>query len=84
MARSSFLPITLLLAAALFVAPAFVPAAAPRSAPNAAAVSAVAGALPLLVAQPALAEEYKSFDVEIILFDERLKSRVLKARDGVV
>ncbi|CAK9109108.1 unnamed protein product [Durusdinium trenchii] len=38
--------------------PAFVPSAAPRSAPNAAAASAAAGMLPLLVVQPALAEDY--------------------------
>eukprot|EP00438_Fugacium_kawagutii_P022053 Skav220164 [mRNA] locus=scaffold564:285455:285920:- [translate_table: standard] len=55
MARSSFLP--LLLVAALFVVPAFVPSPAPRSAPNAAATSAAAGLLPLLVVQPAMAED---------------------------
>ncbi|CAJ1349200.1 unnamed protein product [Effrenium voratum] len=54
MARSSFLPV--LLVAALFVVPAFVPSPAPRVSPHAAAA---AGAVPLLlVAQPALAEDY--------------------------
>jgi len=56
MARSSFLP--LLLVAALFVVPAFVPCSAPRSVPNTAAASAAAGLLPLLVVQPAMAEDY--------------------------
>mmetsp|Transcript_215 Transcript_215/g.376 ORF Transcript_215/g.376 Transcript_215/m.376 type:complete len:88 (-) Transcript_215:132-395(-) len=56
MARSSFLP--LLLVAALFVVPAFVPSPAPRSVPNTAATSAAAGLLPLLVVQPAMAEDY--------------------------
>lgn len=58
MARSSFLP--LLLVAALFVVPAFVPSPAPRSVPNTAATSAAAGLLPLLVVQPAMAEESRT------------------------
>ena len=58
MARSSFLP--LLLVAALFVVPAFVPSTAPRSVPNTAATSAAAGLLPLLVVQPAMAEESRT------------------------
>ena len=61
MARSSFLP--LLLVAALFVVPAFVPCSAPRSVPNTAAASAAAGLLPLLVVQPAMAEETKGWRV---------------------
>eukprot|EP00438_Fugacium_kawagutii_P022055 Skav220166 [mRNA] locus=scaffold564:290122:290587:- [translate_table: standard] len=59
MARSSFLP--LLLVAALFVVPAFVPSPAPRSVPNAAATSAAAGLLPLLVVQPAMAEDGQDY-----------------------
>lgn len=66
MARSSFLP--LLLVAALFVVPAFVPSPAPRSAPNAAATSAAAGLLPLLVVQPAMAEDRR---VEALLVSNR-------------
>ena len=59
MARgSSALPLVLLALAALFVAPAFVPSPAPRAAPEASTAALVAGAaLPLLTAQPAMAEE---------------------------
>ena len=65
MARSSFLP--LLLVAALFVVPAFVPSPAPRSVPNTAATSAAAGLLPLLVVQPAMAEESCTWATSCIL-----------------
>ncbi|CAE7260242.1 Fam135a [Symbiodinium pilosum] len=60
MARgSSALPLVLLALAALFVAPAFVPSPAPRAAPEASTAALVAGAaLPLLTAQPAMAEDY--------------------------
>lgn len=64
MARSSFLP--LLLVAALFVVPAFVPSPAPRSVPNTAATSAAAGLLPLLVVQPAMAEESRTWATSCI------------------
>ena len=64
MARSSFLP--LLLVAALFVVPAFVPSPAPRSVPNTAATSAAAGLLPLLVVQPAMAEEGRTWATSCI------------------
>ena len=59
MARSSSaLPVVLLALAALFVAPAFVPSPAPRAAPEASAAAITAGAmLPLLTAQPAMAED---------------------------
>ena len=59
MARgSSALPVVLLALAALFVAPAFVPTPAPRAAPEATVAAISAGAvLPLLTAQPAMAEE---------------------------
>ncbi|CAE7568509.1 Fam135a [Symbiodinium natans] len=60
MARSSSaLPVALLALVALFVAPAFVPSPAPRAAPEASAAAITAGAvLPLLTAQPAMAEDY--------------------------
>ncbi|CAJ1409715.1 unnamed protein product [Effrenium voratum] len=57
MARRAVLPLALL---ALFLAPAFVPAA-PRTAPDApgAVSAAAAGAVPLLLmAEPAMAEDY--------------------------
>ena len=59
MARSSSaLPVALLALVALFVAPAFVPSPAPRAAPEASAAAITAGAvLPLLTAQPAMAED---------------------------
>jgi len=59
MARSSSaLPVVLLALAALFVAPAFVPSPAPRGAPEASAAAVAAGALlPVLTAQPAMAED---------------------------
>ena len=59
MARSSSaLPVVLLALAALFVAPAFVPSPAPRAAPEASAAAVTAGALlPVLTAQPAMAED---------------------------
>mmetsp|Transcript_38402 Transcript_38402/g.78581 ORF Transcript_38402/g.78581 Transcript_38402/m.78581 type:complete len:93 (+) Transcript_38402:78-356(+) len=60
MARStSALPVVLLALAALFVAPAFVPSPAPRASPEASAAAVTAGALlPVLTAQPAMAEDY--------------------------
>jgi len=61
MARSSSaaLPLVLLAAAALLLAPSFVPSPAPRAASSLDAGVAVAAgaALPLLAAQPALAAE---------------------------